>query len=168
MSRDVLVVVKMEGAENFARVLGQQVGARVVVADGRRAALAALRAAEYGVVVVEEAMVEDNPVWSEQVWLQAGLAMPVTVNFALSGAARVTREVKAALTRRDAEHVLARRAVAVEMENDLKSSVTGLLLESQLALREPKIAAPLETKLRHMVAMATDLRQRLAAQGGRT
>jgi hypothetical protein len=87
--------------------------------------------------------------------------MPVQVNFAISGCSRLGREVKAALLRRDGEQAVARRAAVTEIENDLKSAVTGLLLESQLALREPAIPAALEPKLRHLVELAGALRERL-------
>ena len=123
--------------------------------------MAALRRAKFGVVVVEESLAELDPEWADQVWDLAGLAIPVQVNFAISGSARLSREVKAALARRDGEQAVARRAAVTEIENDLKSAVTGLLLESQLVLREPAIPASLEPKLRHLAELAGVLRERL-------
>jgi len=151
----------MDGAENCAMAIADRVGSNVEVASNRRAGLAALRRSEFGVVVVEESLAESDPEWAEQVWELAGLAMPVQVNFAISGCARLGREVKAALLRKDGEQAVARRAAVKEIENDLKSTVTGLLLESELALREPAIPAALEPKLRHLVELAGALRERL-------
>jgi hypothetical protein len=161
MSKDVLIISTIDGAENCARVIEQQIGTRVELAPNRKAGLAALRRSEYGVVVVEQNLAEADPEWADQVWAQAGLAMPIQINFAISGSARLSREVKAALTRRANEEKIARRAIAAEMENSLKSSVTGLLLESELALREPTVPASLEPKLRHLVELAGALRERL-------
>jgi len=161
MSRDVLIVSTMDGAENCAKAIAVQVGTRVEVASNRKAALVALRKGKFGVVVVEEGLSESDPEWADQVWELAGLAMPVQINFAISGCSRLGREVKAALIRKDGEQALARRAAATEIENDLKSSVTGLLLESELALREPAIPASLEPKLRLLVQLAGELRDRL-------
>ncbi len=161
MSRDVLIITTIEGAENIARVIAEQISARVEVATSRRAGLLALRREPFGVVVVETNLVEADPEWADALWASAGLAMPVQVNFALSGAARLAREVKAALARRDGEQAIARLSVATEMENALKSSVTGLLLESELALMEPAVPASLEPKLRHLVELAGTLRERL-------
>ena len=161
MSNDVLIISTMDGAENCARVIEQQIGTRVELAPNRKAGLAALRKSQYSVVVVEQNLAEADPEWADQVWAQAGLAMPIQINFAISGSARLSREVKAALTRRASEEKLARRAIAAEMENSLKSSVTGLLLESELALREPAVPASLEPKLRHLVELAGALRERL-------
>ena len=161
MSRDVLIISTMEGAEHCAQWIAGEVRSNVEVASNRRAGLAALRRAEFGVVVVEESLAEADPEWADQVWNLAGLAMPVQVNFAISGCARLSREVKAALLRRDGEQAVARRAATTEIENDLKSAVTGLLLESQLALDEPAVPASLEPKLRHLVELAGALRERL-------
>ena len=166
MSRDVLIITTIVGAENCARVIAEQISARVEVATSRKAGLMALRRAEFGVVVVETNLVEADPDWADTLWASAGLAMPVQVNFALSGAARLAREVKAALLRLEGEQALARRTVATEMENELKSSVTGLLLESELALREPAVPASLEPKLRHLVELAGTLRERLRQATG--
>ena len=161
MSRKVLIVTSIDGAENCARMMAEQLDAEIEVATSRRAGLQALRQAAFEVVVVEESLVEADPMWADLLWGQAGLAMPLQVNFAISGAARLTREVRAALVRRDGEQALARRAAAAEIENDLKSSVTGLMLQSELALREPVGSAALEPKLRHLVQLASTLRERL-------
>ena len=166
MSRNVLVIATIDGADNCARVIAEQVSARVEVATSRRAGLLAVRAEPFAVVVVETNLVEADPEWADALWASAGLAMVVQVNFALSGSARLAREVKGALQRREGEQAIARRSVALEMENELKSSVTGLLLESELALREPTVPAALEPKLRHLVELAGTLRERLRTASG--
>ncbi len=157
----ILMISMLEGAENCARAIEAQVSARVELAGSRRAALLALRREEFDVIVVEESMAESDPAWALQVWELAGLGMPIEVNLAISGAARLAREIKASLARRDGEQAVARRAVAREMENDLKSSVTGILLESELALREPAGSAKLHSKLLHLVELAGSIRERL-------
>ncbi len=161
MSNDVLIISTMDGVENCARSIAEQVGSRVEVAGNRRLALVVLRRKQFGVVVVEESLAEADTEWADQVWEHAGLAMPVQVNFAIAGCARLGREVKAALQRRQAEQAVARRNAVTEVENDLKSTLTGLLLESELALREPEVPASLEPKLRRLVELAGTLRERL-------
>ena len=161
MNSNILMISAMEGAENCARAIESQVGGKVELADGRRAALLALRRDEFDIVVVEESMAESDPAWAEQVWDLAGLAMPIEVNLAICGAMRLSREIKAALARRDGEQAVARRAVARAIENELKSSVTGLLLESELALREPEGSPKLHLKLLHLVELAGNIRERL-------
>jgi len=159
----ILIVTGIEGARNCAAVVGTQLGMEVEVADGRKAALAALRRKEYLSVVVDETMAECDPSAAESIWERAGLAIPLQINFALSGAARLTREIRAALHRREREQTLARRAAAAAMESELKNTVAGLLLHSQLALSDSAISAPVAEKLRVVADLAGSLRQQLSA-----
>jgi hypothetical protein len=161
---DVLLIATMDGAENCARLIGDKVGSRVAVAPNKREGLSALRQSQFAIVMVQESLMEADPVWSDLVWELAGSAISVQVNFAISGCNRLAREVKAALMRQDGERAAARRAAVTAVENDLKSSVTSLLLESELALREPAIPASLEPKLRHLVELAGALRERLRGE----
>ena len=159
-SNDVLVISSIAGAQNLVSVLEQSVGAKVQVASTRQAGLACLRRCDFAVIVVEENLVETDPEWADLLWQSAGLAIPLQVNFSIKGSARLGREVKTALARRDAEYEMARRVAAKEMENELKGSLTGLLLQSELALREPQGSDALKPKLQLMVALAADIRDR--------
>jgi len=159
----ILMVTGIEGARNCAAVVGAQLGMEVEVAEGRKAALAALRRREFAAVVVDETMAECDPSAAEAVWERAGLAIPLQINFALSGAARLIREIRAALHRREREQMLARRAAAAAIESELKTTVAGLLLHSQLALSGSEASSPLAEKLRVVADLAGSLRQQLSA-----
>jgi hypothetical protein len=134
----------------------------VQVAEGRKAALAALRHREFAVVVVDETMAECDPAGAEAVWERSGLAIPLQVNFALSGAARLVREIRSALHRREREQSLARRAATAAIETELKTTVAGLLLHSQLALSGNEVPSPIAEKLRLVADLAGSLRQQLS------
>jgi hypothetical protein len=161
MTQNVLLITTIDGAENCASAIAERVGSAVLTAETRRGALDLLRAAEFAVVVVEESLAESDPAWADSVWEAAGYAVPLQVNFSISGTERLTREIKAALARRAGEQALARKAVAHHLENELKSSLTGLLLQSELALREPSMPASLAPKLQHVVELAGAIRERL-------
>ncbi|HTJ30259.1 MAG TPA: hypothetical protein VL346_07150, partial [Acidobacteriaceae bacterium] len=94
-----------------------------------------------------------------------GLAIPVQVNFALAGVQRVAREVRLALQRRERERALAHEAAAAAIETELKSTVAGLLLHSQLALQDRELTAPVREKLRVVADLAGTLREQLAPHG---
>ena len=130
----ILMVTGIEGARNCAAVIAAQLGMEVEVAEGRKAALSALRCKEYSAILVDETIAECDPAAAEAICERAGLAIPLQINFALSGAARLIREIRAALHRREREQTLARRAATAAIETELKSTVAGLLLHSQLAL----------------------------------
>ena len=71
----ILLVTGIEGARNCAAVVGAQLGMEVEVAEGRKAALAALRRREFAAVVMDETMAECDPSAAEAVWERAGLAI---------------------------------------------------------------------------------------------
>jgi hypothetical protein len=157
------MVTGVEGARNCAAVVGAQLGMEVEVAEGRKAALAALRRREFVAVVVDETIAECDPAAAERIWEQSGLAIPLQINFALSGAARLIREIRAALHRREREQALARRAAAAAIETELKGTVAGLLLHSQLALNGSDVPSLVAEKLRVVADLAGSLRQQLSA-----
>jgi hypothetical protein len=158
----ILMVTGIEGARNCAAVVSAQLGMDVEVAEGRKAALTALRRREFLAVVVDETLAECDPAAAENLWEHAGLAIPLQINFALSGAARLIREIRAALHRREREQALARRAAAAAIETELKTTVAGLLLHSQLALSGSEVPAQVADKLRVVADLAGSLRQQLS------
>jgi signal transduction histidine kinase len=160
----ILMVTGIDGGRNCADVVGKQLGTDVEVAEGRKAALATLRQREFAVVVVDETIAECDPAAAEAIWARAGLAVPLQVNFALSGAARLIREVRSALHRREHEQALARRAAAAAVESEFKTTIAGLLLQSQLALSSSEASSPVAEKLRMVASLAGDLRRQLSAK----
>jgi hypothetical protein len=162
----ILMVTGMEGAENCAAILTRLLGQDCEgceVAQGRKTAIAALKRTEFAAVVVDEAIIDTDAPGAELIWENAGLAIPVQVNFAISGAQRLAREIRMALNRRDRERALAREAAAAAMDSELKSTVAGLLLHSQLALADREISQPLKEKLRVVADLAGSLREQLAS-----
>jgi len=161
----ILLVTGIEGAGNCADVIGKQLEMEVVAADGRRAALALLRQREFAAVVVDETITACDPAAAEAIWDRSGLAIPMQINFAVSGAARLVREIRSALRRREREQELARRAAQAAVESELKGTVAGLLLQSQLALSSSDAASPVAERLKLVATLAGDLRRQLSATG---
>lgn len=86
--------------------------------------------------------------------------------------ARLLREIRAALHRREREQMLAWQAAGAAIEVELKATVAGLLLHLQLALNGSEVPAQVADRLRVVADLAGNLRQKLsapiAARGGRT
>jgi len=165
--QSILLVSAIAGAENCGANLSNQLGFTVDVASDRKDAIGLLKTRSYSVVIVDDSIAEGDARGAEMLWRYTGLAVPLQVNFALSGSARLARDVRAALMRREREQALAMRAAACTIESQLKSTMTGLLLQSQLALAEPALSASVATKLRMVIELAGNLRQQLeSAQTG--
>jgi hypothetical protein len=157
----VLVVSALSGAKNCAAAIMQQMGLDVDVVPGRKEALDSLRAGNYAALIVEDALAEGDPRGAEVLWKMAGLAIPMQVNFALTGSARLVRDLRAALARREQEQGAAERAALRRLESELRNTISGLLLHTQLALRESPPSPQLEQRLRLMAELAGNLKQRL-------
>jgi hypothetical protein len=106
-------------------------------------------------------MAEANPGTAEMLWRNFGLAVPMQINFAFSSGTRLAREVQAAIMRREQQQARALRAAASLLENDLKSTLTGLLLQSQLVLAEPAITPTITGKLELVAELAGSMRRKL-------
>lgn len=163
---NILLVTGIEGARNCADVLAKHLNTEVEVAEGRKAALAALRQREFAAVVVDETVTACDPAAAEAIWERSGLAIPVQINFALSGAERLIREIKSALQRREREQLIARRAAAAAVEAELNTTLAGLLLQSQLALSSSEAGTPVAERLQMVTSLAGDLRRQLSATAG--
>jgi hypothetical protein len=161
MGHAILLISAMTGVENCAVNLSHQLGFTVDSAADRKDGIAALKRKPYSVVVVDESIAEADTRGAEVLWRYTSLAVPMQVNFALSGTARLARDVRAALSRREQEQALAMRAAASTIESQIKSTVTGLLLQSQLALAEPALTGNVATKLKLVVELAGTLRLQL-------
>jgi hypothetical protein len=161
MGPSILVIVSNETANPVAAALRRDLDAQVLTAPNRRAGLAALRREEFAVVLLDEALTHGDDVHIDLLYQNAGAASVLEINFAISSAPRLLRQVRAAMARRGHDSAVARKAAASALESELNASLAGLLLESQLALRE---ATPGQApKLRHLVELAGDLRDRLRA-----
>lgn len=159
----ILIISGIEGIRNCAEVFSKQLGMKVEVADGRRTALALLRHKDFAAVVVDESLAECDPAAADAIWERSGLAIPLQINFAVSGAARIIREIRAALQRREREQTVALQAASTSIEMELKNTVSGLLLHSQLALSQGGVPPAVQEKLRVVVDLAGTLREQLSA-----
>lgn len=158
----ILIVSGIEGIRNCADAVARRLETRVDVAEGRRAALASLRLKEFAAVIVDESLAECDPAAADAIWDRSGLAIPLQINFALSGTTRIIREVRAALNRREREQAVAQRAATEAVEVEVRNTVSGLLLHSQLALAQDGVPRAVAEKLRLVADLAGTLRQLLS------
>lgn len=161
MPERILMITGIAGAENCAAVLSKQFGLMVETAASRKEALAALRGRDFALIVIDQSLVEHTADGMDSLLKCAGLAIPLEINFAISGCGRVVREVRAALLRREREQDLALSAAATSIQSEIRETVAGLLLQTQLALAEPGVPPPLAERLQLLLELAAGLRQRL-------
>ena len=159
----ILLITPYASAQHCGQALEEATAESVQVAENLRQAVARLRSTEYLAVVIDQSLLETEPQESELVLQHVGTAIPVYVNFAISGVERVVRELRAALNRRKREESIARQAAERTLRSELKSSVTAMLLSCELALQTPNLPAAATEKLRAVHDLAKDMRARLTS-----
>lgn len=159
-----LIVTAIEGIESTAAALAEHLRLTVEIAATRSAALRLLGRRSFLLVVLDQMLADSDPEGADLVWKNAGLAIPLQISFALAGEARLERELRAALARRQREQHLASSAATAALDAELKDAVTSFLLESQLALAEDSIPPRIEARLRTLATLANTLRARLAPE----
>ena len=155
----LLMITAMENAEALAASLASQLSASVQIASTWAGALRLLDRRAFAVVILDQLFADSDPEGAEMMWQHTRLALPVEINFALAGPERVEREVRAAVNRRQKEEGLAAAAAAAALDRDLKNAITGILLESQLALAEQGVPPQIAGHLRTLAGMAGRLRE---------
>ncbi|MGD0366802.1 MAG: hypothetical protein ABSA94_05055 [Acidobacteriaceae bacterium] len=157
----VLIVTAIEEIETTAAALATQLKVTVEIAASRAAAVRLLTRRGYSIVVLDQTLAETDAEGADLIWKSAGVAIPLQMNFALAGSARLEREIRAALARREREHILAVAAARAAVDAELKNAITGILLESRLALGEENLPPRVENRLKTLALMADRVRERL-------
>jgi hypothetical protein len=156
----IVLITTSERAGECAKLLAAELKEKAVccrsIGEGRRL----LRTSESSVVVLDQLLAETDEDELER--LVAEVTSPlVIVNLAISAPKRVAGQVRAAIRRARQERAAIERRVVTEFRSDLNSTVTGILLASQLALSAPGLPEAAEEKLRSVFRLAKDLRAHL-------
>ena len=165
MEKTVLIVTAIDGAENLARALSREADAVVEIVRSRRAALARLRRDRVTAVLLDSSLSEAEITTSEMVWQNADGAVPLEINLANLGANGVVRLLRSLLDGREQAEMVGRREATAAVSQELQSTITGLLLQSDLMLRETALTPSVAEKARQMKELANSLRERLRPSG---
>jgi hypothetical protein len=125
-----------------------------------------LQSQPFSAVLLDQGLAEAEPGQADFLFHHLGTAVPVLVNFAISGVERVLRELRAALNRRLRDTMLARLDARRELLSELKDDVTGLLLCCGVALEQANLPEGAAERVRKIEEIANRIRDRLLATNG--
>jgi hypothetical protein len=91
---------------------------------------------------------------------------PVFVNFAISGIERRVRALRAALQGRTKEVSVARKVAEGALRNELKGTVTAMLLSCEMALQVQGLPMAAQVKLQAIDELAREMRRKLGMAAG--
>jgi hypothetical protein len=141
--------------------LEQNTRQKVAVAASVSRALAKLQDEEYEALILDESLVEIDDSAVDALLNHSGTAIPIYVNLGLHRTERVVREVQAGLMRIHVERLGAKRSALTELQGQLRGDVTGILLASELALRESSLPPRVADRINSVHKLAEQIRTRL-------
>lgn len=157
----ILLVTTSSRAKECAAALEQGTGHKTQVASSVPQAVTKMQAAEYDGLAIDQSLLESDFRALDTLLNRCGIAVPLYVNLALHSNERVVREVQVALRRAEKEKLMATRTAEQVLRNQLRSQVTGILLNSELALRQKSISPDVAEKVRSVRELAEKMRSQL-------
>jgi hypothetical protein len=157
----ILLVSAMERREECASALQEAMDEPVVVADNLSRATTLMRTEMYTAAVFDEQIWQNEPNEIEMTFTHLGTAIPVEINFGISGPERLVREVRAAVRRRMLEEAAAREAAVQSLRGELNGTLTNLLLNCELALEISGLPARAMERIVSVRGAAQKLRTQL-------
>ncbi len=157
----ILLVTTSSRAKDCAAALEQGTGHKTQVASSVPQAVTKMQAAEYDGLAIDQSLLESDFRALDTLLNRCGIAVPLYVNLALHSNERVVREVQVALRRAEKEKLMATRTAEQMLRNQLRSQVTGILLNSELALRQKSISPDVAEKVRSVRELAEAMRSQL-------
>jgi hypothetical protein len=143
----VLLVTRSERSESCVEHLTASLHEQVSPVSSLRRAVALVRTADYRVVVVDETLLDTDPALAAVLQEALQATVPVYLNFGVTNEERLLREVRRALNREEMVRVEARRMAEASVRNEVRSSLSGLLLACDLVLKERTLSPEVREKM---------------------
>ena len=122
-----------------------------------------VKKADFSLVVLDQWMSEVSPAGTDSLFRNLGRAVPVLVNFAITGMDRVVAIVRSALERHVVEIHTARESASTMLRAQFKDDVTAVLLSCAVALQEPTLTPAAAERIKNVEELANRIRYKLQA-----
>ncbi|HLZ00259.1 MAG TPA: hypothetical protein VKT33_14465 [Candidatus Angelobacter sp.] len=153
----IFLLLQAAQAEECKREMEKRTKLQVSLYAAARDAIAALANHTCSVIVVDQNLLAWDSVEADMLVRHSGVAPIVFVNTAVYGVDRICKEAEMALKRSQREKALALQGAKQELKDRFSSSVTGVLLSAELALKATPLSPPVEEKLRQIRELAVQL-----------
>jgi len=159
----ILLLSAVNKANDCARALEQASQETVQLCTTVEAAIGKLQQQEFSALVLDELVIDSELDQGQAIYKNLGSAVLVCSNFAVAGIERVVQEFRRASQRRSRELTDARRYATQAFGQELKNTITALLLSCEIALKTPHLPVEAEQKMQEVEALAKQLSRNLAA-----
>jgi hypothetical protein len=157
----ILLVTNSSRGKEYGAALERGTEHKTHVAGSVPQATSKLQNADYELLAIDQSLLEADFRALDTLLNRCGTAIPVYVNLSLHSPERVVREIQVALRRSQEEKSAAERVVEKFLCNELRSEVTGILLNSELVLRQTGLPPEVAEKINSVRELAEKMRSRL-------
>ncbi|HEV3511452.1 MAG TPA: hypothetical protein VGS05_07085 [Candidatus Sulfotelmatobacter sp.] len=157
----ILLITSSANGSQCAEALYGATGQPTHWAKSLQEGVTRLREQTYSAAVIDQFLLETELEESDQMIEHLGTAFPVYVNLGITGMERLVREVRSALHRRKREESVVRRAIAEQMNSEMRETLTAIMLSCELAMAAPDVPVPAAEKIRTIDILARELQLRL-------
>jgi hypothetical protein len=157
----ILLLSPYQNAPECAALIERATRNQVKTFDSLRLALAALRTHAFVAIVADENLLDCSSEGADAIIERMGSAIPVFLDMACMRAERISKHVGLAIRRRELEYKTTRELATAELQSELKSEVTGLLISSELAMKSSNIPVHVSEKMALVLESAKRIRAKL-------
>jgi hypothetical protein len=159
----ILLLSAVNKANDCAHALEQATHEPVELCTTIEAGIRKLQQQEFSAVVLDELVLASEVDQGEAIYKHLGSTLLVSTNFAITGIDRVVAEFRSVSQRRNRDLLAAKKHAAQVLVQELKDTLTALLLSCEIALRVPQLPLEAEQKMQEVEALAKQLSKNLAA-----
>jgi hypothetical protein len=156
----LLLITGCKKNKECAEALTRATRYPVDIAESIQRALTHVHKREYVALVVDQWIAENDPDRWESLLKDAGMALPIYINLAITGKERLVREVQHALKKQEQARMLAMKSAESSLRSELREAITGVLLASELALKSEELPTSAAQKMQAVYGTALKLRAR--------
>ncbi|HLW88431.1 MAG TPA: hypothetical protein VKR57_08035 [Terriglobales bacterium] len=157
----ILLITCVAKAQECAQALQEATLEPVTVCTGLQEAARQLEVKEFSAVVFDLLLLDAQPDEGETVLKHLGSAVPVYLNFAVTGTARVVGELRWAMQRRKREMLVAKSEAEQALRHELRDTITALLLSCEMARQIPELPPQAASKMQAVEALAKEVSAKL-------
>lgn len=160
----ILLIWASEGAQDCARAIESTFHQPVKIVTNLEQGCNALQADAFAAVLVDQWITEVEPGQADFLIHHLGGAVPVFVNFGISGIERILRELRAAFHRRGRDTVLAQQHARTVLLDSLKDDLTALLLCCGAILDDSNLDRGVAVRVKTIEEVAKRMGNKLAGE----
>ncbi len=158
----ILLVTRSRSVSGYSELLQRGCAERIEILGSYAEATAALGQRHYSAIIIDDDIAKADAPGDSRFRKACGSVPPVCLDFSVSHPEEILRQLAKIVSNTRAER-LAARVAASRLREQLRSSLTGILLSSELAMAVPELPRAAQVKIKFVHDLAQGMSRQLEA-----